>query len=165
MGMNVKKMVRIGLLTALATTLTMFPQIPNGAGGYVHFGDSIIYLAAIFFGPYAGGFVGAVGHALADGMAGYQVFVLPTFIIKGLLGIVVGKIAAGHIKSPGRLLCAAGAALALVTAGYFVAEWFLLGKGAAYVSLVSSPLQWLMSMVACAVLLPLFQRIRKSIGF
>ena len=49
-----KTFVRCGMLTALACVLTMVPQIPTGTGGYVHFGDSIIYVASAFLGPICG---------------------------------------------------------------------------------------------------------------
>ena len=84
--MKVRKLTRAAMLSALACVLTIFPQIPTPTGGYVHFGDSIIYIAAVFLGPVAGAVVGAVGHSLADIMSGYVVFAIPTFIMKGLMG-------------------------------------------------------------------------------
>lgn len=44
--MNTKQFVRVAMLTALACVLTIVPKVPIG-GGYVHFGDCIIYVAAI----------------------------------------------------------------------------------------------------------------------
>ena len=87
-----KTFVRCGMLTALACVLTMVPQIPTGTGGYVHFGDSIIYVASAFLGPICGAVVGAVGHSLADILTGHIIFALPTFIIKGLMGFAIGKL-------------------------------------------------------------------------
>lgn len=161
--MDLRTFVRIAMLTALAAMLTIFPQIPTGTGGYVHFGDSVIYLAAIFMGPLPGAAVGAVGHALADVLTGYGVFALPTFLIKGLMGFAVGKIAAGKLDV--RHFAAAGAAaLGIVTFGYFLAEIPLYGLGAAAAVFVSSPVQWLMSVAASALLIPLFRKISKKIG-
>ena len=80
-----KTFVRCGMLTALACVLTMVPQIPTGTGGYVHFGDSIIYVASAFLGPICGAVVGAVGHSLADILTGHIIFALPTFIIYSLV--------------------------------------------------------------------------------
>ena len=158
-----KKFIRIAMLTALAAVLTMFPQIPTGTGGYVHFGDSIIYLAAVFMGPWAGAAVGAIGHSLADLMSGYAVFALPTFFIKGCIGYTVGKIISGK-PSRKRLLLAALAALAIVTLGYFLIELPLYGIAAALVVFISSPIQWLMSIVASALFISLIQKIGRHIG-
>ena len=48
--MNTKQFVRVAMLTALACVLTIVPKVPIG-GGYVHFGDCIIYVAAMILGP------------------------------------------------------------------------------------------------------------------
>lgn len=161
--MDLRTFVRIAMLTALAAVLTMFPQIPTGTGGYVHFGDSVIYLAAVFLGPLPGAAVGAVGHGLADLLTGHAVFVLPTFLIKGLIGFTVGKIA--YQKIDVRHFVLAGlAALCIVTFGYFLAEIPLYGLASAAVVFISSPVQWLMSVAASAVLIPLVNRIGRKIG-
>ena len=161
--LDLKHFVRIAMLTALAAVLTMFPQIPTGTGGYVHFGDSIIYLAAVFLGPIPGAIVGAVGHSLADILSGYAIFALPTFCIKGLIGFVVGKIAYNQLDVK-HFIIAGAAALVIVTLGYFVAEIPMVGLSSAAVVFFSSPIQWLMSVVASAVLIPMVNRIRSKIG-
>lgn len=161
--MNLKTFVRVAMLTALAAVLTMFPQIPTGTGGYVHFGDSVIYLAALFLGPIPGAIVGAVGHAMADLLSGYAVFALPTFVIKGLMGFVLGKIAYEKIDTR-HFVLAGLSALLIVTLGYFVAEIPMYGLASAAAALVSSPIQWLMSVAASAILIPVFNQIARKIG-
>lgn len=161
--MNIKKMVRIAMLTALACALTFFPKVPMG-GGYVHFGDSIIYVTAIMLGPAAGAIVGAVGHGMADFLSGYAVFVIPTLIIKGVMGYVIGKIVHNHIDVKHYALGSL-AALVIVTVGYFVAEIPLMGMETALISLLSSPIQWAMSMLASAVLIPIIMKNRNRLGF
>ena len=54
--MNTKQFVRVAMLTALACVLTIVPKVPIG-GGYVHFGDCIIYVAAMILGPIPGAIV------------------------------------------------------------------------------------------------------------
>ena len=116
------------MLAALAMVLTMVPQIPTGTGGYVHFGDSVIYLAAMLLGPAGGAVVGAVGHSLADLLSGHAIFILPTFVIKGLMGFVIGKlIYPAENLNKRRFICAGLSALVIVTLGYFVAEIPLYG--------------------------------------
>ena len=161
--LNSQTLVRIAMLTALATVLTMFPQIPAG-NGYIHFGDCIIYLAAIFLGPIPGAIVGAVGHALADILSGFAIFAIPTFIIKGLIGFTVGKIVSADNMTPIRLTLAALAALVIVTLGYFLAELPLYGISSAILVFTSSPVQWLMSVAASAVLIPLLQKLKGKIN-
>ncbi len=159
--MDVRKFTRIAMFAALSCVLTMFPQIQTPTGGYVHFGDSIIYIAAAFMGPLAGAAAGAVGHCLADILTGYAVYALPTFIIKGLMGFVIGKIMYNHIDIKHTVLAGA-AALVIVTLGYFVAEVPIYGLSAALFVFISLPVQWLMSIAATAVLVPLLKKALKA---
>lgn len=161
--MDVRWFVRVALFIALATVLTMFPQIKTPTGGYVHFGDSIIYLASVFMGPLAGAVVGAVGHALADLISGYAIFAPLTFIVKGLMGYCIGKILYQHISAV-RFVFGGLAALLIVVFGYFLGEIPLLGMEAALVVFISSPVQWLMSVLASAILIPVVMKIRVKIG-
>lgn len=159
--MNIRKFTKVAMFAALAAVLTMFPQIATPTGGYVHFGDSIIYIAAAFSGSAAGALVGAIGHAMADVLTGHLIFALPTFIIKGLMGFVIGKIL--YNKTDIKHLIIAGAcALIIVTLGYFVAESIMFGVAAAMTTLVSSPVQWLMSVIATAFLMPIIKRVMKK---
>lgn len=161
-SLHLQTFVRVAMMTALSTVLTMFPQIPSG-NGYLHFGDCIIYLTAILMGPIPGALAGGIGHALADILSGYPVFALPTLLIKGAIGFCVGKLLYGSKKSPVRLVLAALTALILVTVGYFLAELPLYGLGSALLVFVTSPLQWLMSVVAAWVLFPILTRLQTKI--
>lgn len=161
--MDLRWFVRVALFVALAAVLTMFPQIKTPTGGYVHFGDSIIYLAAVFMGPVAGAVVGAVGHSLADLLSGYAIFMPLTFVIKGLMGYCIGKILYQNISIK-RFVLGGLVSLLLVTFGYFLGEIPMFGLEAALVVFISSPVQWLMSVIASAVLIPLVIRIQNKIG-
>ena len=126
----------------------------------------MIYLAAMLLGPAGGAVVGAVGHSLADLLSGHAIFILPTFVIKGLMGFVIGKlIYPAENLNKRRFICAGLSALVIVTLGYFVAEIPLYGVQTAAVALVSSPVQWLMSVIASAVLLPIAQKLRTKFGW
>lgn len=78
---NLKLIVLSALFTALITVSTSFIKIPTLLG-YVHAGDSMIYLgASVLPGPF--GIISAsLGGGLADLLAGYPHWVLPTAIIK-----------------------------------------------------------------------------------
>ena len=50
MNNKVKKICLTGLMAALITVCTAFIKIPTGINsGYLHFGDSMIYIAPLFF--------------------------------------------------------------------------------------------------------------------
>ncbi len=93
---KVRKLVLAGLMTALvyiATALLPRIPIPFTQGGYIHLGDSMIFVAAILLGWKYGAFVGGVGSALADLLSGYAIWAFPTLIIKALMGGIVGFMA------------------------------------------------------------------------
>lgn len=61
-------------------------HIPTPAtGGYIHLGDSVLYLAAaILPTPYAVA-AGAIGEAFSDALTGSVAYALPTFLIKAAM--------------------------------------------------------------------------------
>lgn len=81
------KVVMAALFAALVTALTFFPKIPIPGGGYVHLGDTMIYLAASFLPlPFAMA-AAAIGGGLADVFSGYAAYAPFTIIVKALLTI------------------------------------------------------------------------------
>lgn len=71
-----------GLLAAIIAVFTAFVKINTGINnGYLHFGDSMIYLAGCLIGPYAL-LSSAIGGALADILSGSAIWAIPTAIIK-----------------------------------------------------------------------------------
>lgn len=77
---------------AMVAIATMFLQFPIPLG-YAHLGNCFILLFAIFFGPSTGLITAGIGSALADLLTGYTLWVIPTLIIKSLMGYLIGKIA------------------------------------------------------------------------
>lgn len=82
----------IAVFMALTCLATMVIQIPIPLG-YSHLGDSIIMIAALFFGMRIGVISGSIGSALADIITGYTQWAIPTLIIKGIVAFIVAKIA------------------------------------------------------------------------
>lgn len=123
--MKTKDVCLQGLMIALVTVSTMVFQVPVSATqGYIHLGDSMILLISIFFGWRYGMVAGGVGSALADLLSGYAHWVPFTLIIKGLMGLIIGKVAdyAGKEGSFLRLRNLLGSVLGLVwmVLGYFL---------------------------------------------
>lgn len=77
------RLVTASLLIAFTCIATMIIQIPTTATmGYIHIGDTFVILSGIILGPLLGGFAAGLGSLLADGLSGYAIFMIPTFIIK-----------------------------------------------------------------------------------
>jgi uncharacterized membrane protein len=128
---NEKTAIQIALIvvmSALVAVGTLIVRIPNPMGGYFNFGDVMIFVAALTFGPLVGGAAGGLGSAIAD-IIGFPLFAFPTLVIKGLEGLIAGLIA--NRKSVYRDVLAVVAAGAEMVIGYFLVEVYLWGVGGA----------------------------------
>jgi uncharacterized membrane protein len=84
--------VQISLMAAItfiATSVIHFPTFM----GVLHFGDSMIFLAAILFGRKKAAISSSVGMCLFDLMSGYTTWAPFTFVIKGVMAYIAGTIA------------------------------------------------------------------------
>ena len=154
-----------GIFAALVFIGTQI-RIPT-AIGYINLGDGVILIASYFIGP-AAFFPGAIGSALSDLIAGYPMYIAPSFLIKGLMGLVAalimngshGKKALGFVI---RLAACLGAELIMV-AGYFGFESlpFMYGVEAALGSVVPNLIQAAAAIIGAIPLtyVKLFDRIR-----
>ena len=117
-----------GIMAALVTVATFLVQIPIPATkGYLNFGDIMIFVSSLTFGPIIGGFAGGVGSAISDAASGYAYFAPFTLLIKGLEGIIAGFIS--NRKSKKRAVLAVAVAGIEMVSGYFLAEFFGLSEG------------------------------------
>ena len=162
MNNNKKKiyyLVNAALFTAIITVTTAYIKFNTGINnGYVHVGDSAIYLAAcILPAPYS--FIcAAIGGAFADLLAGAAVWAPFTAIIKALNSIVfwaVFKISKN--KSRTKILSKssvlAGFLSGLVTiGGYFLCEGLLYSFASAATSVPFSLIQSSASLVIFIIL-------------
>jgi len=99
MSQHTKKLTYTALMTAFVFITTSIIKIPVPfTNGYIHAGDMCIFIGAILLGPLPGAFVGGVGSALADFLGGYGQWVLPTLLVKGLMGFIVGAVSSSHKK-------------------------------------------------------------------
>ena len=90
--MTTKDLCFIALFMALVCVSTLFFKIPIPLG-YAHLGNGFIFLASVFLGNPGGLLCAGIGSALADFFGGYQMWILPTFITKSIMGFAVSAIA------------------------------------------------------------------------
>jgi uncharacterized membrane protein len=89
---NLRKITNLAIFTALVFVATKIITIPIAATqGYFNVGDSMIYAAALLYGPLVGGLAGGIGASLADTL-GYPIYAPGTLIIKLVEGTIVGYI-------------------------------------------------------------------------
>lgn len=123
----------MAVMSALVAIGTLIVQIPNTMGGYFNIGDVMIFVAALTFGPFVGGFAGGVGSAIAD-IIGFPGFALPTLIIKGLEGLISGFLT--NQKMVYRDILAVVVAGCEMVTGYFLVEVYLWGLGGALAEVI-----------------------------
>ena len=114
---------------------TMFIQVPS-VNGYVHIGDSFIYLAAAFL-PMPFSFLAAgLGAALADVLSGYIIYAPFTFVIKALM--------AAFFSNKAEKFFTLRNAIAFVIAGcvnilgYYIVEMIMFPQGSFTTTLINS---------------------------
>ena len=145
---RINNLVLTALLAALIAVSTAYIKINTGINnGYVHFGDSLIYLCACLL-PIPNALIGAaVGGAFADVLAGAAIWAPFTAVIKALNALSVALIYRSKFnKSKDRILtpasASAGAVSGIVTvAGYYVAEGILYSFPTALTSVPFSIIQ------------------------
>ena len=131
---DAKTLAAIAVMAALTTVATILITVPFPAtGGYFNLGDTIVVTTSLIFGPIVGAIAGGVGSGLADFMGGWMAFIIPTTVIKGLEGFVVGYLAGKREdRTIIRLVMAWFAGALVLVGGYFVAEAYFLGFRVCY---------------------------------
>ncbi len=127
---NIHNLALSGIFAALITIFTAYiGHIPVGInGGYIHFGDGLIYLAATILPmPYAM-LSGAVGGGMADLLTA-PAWTLATVIIKALIVIPFTNRSIRIVSK--RNLVAPVISYFISASGYYIAEALLFGTKAA----------------------------------
>ncbi|MGD0495218.1 MAG: ECF transporter S component [Candidatus Bathyarchaeia archaeon] len=150
----------MGVMAALVAVTTFAVQIYIPATkGYLNFGDIMIFVSALTFGPVVGGFAGGVGSAISDVLGGYAYFAPSTLVVKGVEGFIAGLIA-NRISYRRDVLAVIIAGAEMIT-GYFLAEFFPLQEG--WAALGEVPANILQIVVGGLVGLPIALIIRRRL--
>ena len=123
---NLKRMVVAAVFAALITLMTAYVcHIPVSAtGGYIHFGDGLIYIVACLLPkPYAM-LAGAIGGGLADLLTA-PMWAVPTIFVKLLITIPFTSKQKNIVNT--RNVIAAVLAYFISATGYFLAESLVFG--------------------------------------
>jgi uncharacterized repeat protein (TIGR04002 family) len=120
---GIRNVVLSGLFTAMIFVVTAyFPRIPT-VRGYIHVGDSVIYIAACLLNQPAAAISAALGGFLADALTGYIVWAPYTAIIKAALTLPFTALGGRALSL--RNFLAALAAFPITVGGYYLAAWMI----------------------------------------
>lgn len=142
-GMNTSSktssVVMTAMMIAIITVSIMFIKFPiPGTQGYVHLGDAMIFIAVLVLGWKNGAIAAAVGAAMGDILGGAAIWAPWTFVIKGVMAIVLGLMIGYALKKKwimiGKMPLGAIVGMlvsgAVMVAGYFLAEGVMYGSWA-----------------------------------
>jgi uncharacterized membrane protein len=128
---RVREMVQIALMTALTYLSVSYLNIPNGFGGVIHLGDSVIFVTAILLGTRQAAISGAIGMTMFDAFSPYAAYAPYTFVIKLGMALIVGLLAnSADAKGNNWVKNIMGIVLAGAwgVAGYYGAEAIMTGS-------------------------------------
>lgn len=126
-GTNVFHMVLMGLMTCLVVVSTMFIKIPIPmTQGYVHLGDSMIFLSVLILGKKNGSVAAGIGSAMGDILGGYAFWAPWTLVIKFIMAFILGLFVERFDKK-GEIIGMTIAGV-FMTAGYYVASSIMYGS-------------------------------------
>ena len=135
-GIGIRRLTVTAVLAALITLMTAYIcHVPVGAnGGYVHFGDALIYIAAAILPlPYACA-AGAIGGGMADLLTA-PVWAPATIIIKTLICLPFSSKANKIVTK--RNVIALFLAFCISGTSYYLAEGIMFGFTAAFFTSLS----------------------------
>ncbi|KMT20987.1 ECF transporter S component [Clostridium cylindrosporum] len=160
---SVKSLVFTALAVALVTVCTMVIQIPvPSTGGFINFGDIMIFSVAIALGKRKGAVAGGVGSCLADILTGYAIFAPGTFIIKGIEGFLCGLIYEKLNKKVNNVVSVAISCIiagAFMVCGYFIYESIIFSVESAIGSVIGNLIQ---AGVSAVVAIPISLALQKA---
>lgn len=88
---KITNIVMTGLMMCLVMVATMFIKLPIPfTQGYVHLGDSMIFLSIFVLGKKNGSIAAGVGSAMGDIIGGYAFWAPWTLAIKFLMAFIMG---------------------------------------------------------------------------
>lgn len=146
-----QRIVLFSLFASLTAVMTLLFRLPIPyAQGYLNIGDAVVLLAALVMGPAAGFWVGSIGSALADLVAGYAFYLPFTFIVKGAEGFLAGWL----YKKTGKVLLPLLISGVWMAIGYALSDWFLFGFPAA---LAAFPMNVLQGVAGAGIAILLFR--------
>ena len=129
-----RDIVETALLIALVFIATRFINIRlplASTGGLVHLGNTMLFIAAIVFGKRKGAIAGAFGMGLFDLLSEWAIWAPFTFVVRGIMGYIIGKISWSNNKK-GNNVCTNIIAVIIsgiwMLFGYYVTEMILYGN-------------------------------------
>lgn len=153
--MDIKQLTKISLMVALTVALSLMVVIPVPATkGLVTLCDVGIYVGAFLFGPIGGFFVGALSGGLIDLLSGYPQWIIFSFIIHGVQGLIAGYL----MQRMGKRIFSLIVASIWMIIGYMIATGLLYGWPAGMASIIGNIMQTAFGTIVAMALIQLVEK-------
>ena len=166
-GYNTKELVLDAMFIALTYVFTAFVNVrlPIAAnGGLIHLGNVPLFICAILLGKRTGMLAGAFGMGLFDLLSEWAIWAPFTFVVRGVMGYIIGSIAwSGNkkgesIKTNIFAIIISGVWMIF---GYYVTEMILYGNHAK--AMLSIPGNITQIVIGLVIGVPIAKILRKYI--
>lgn len=163
---NVRDLVMSSLLVALVFIATRFIniRIPISInGGLIHLGTAMLFIVAFLFGKGKAAIAGAVGMFIFDIVSGWGAWAPFTFVVRGVMGYLVGTIAFLNNKNGNNValnLLAIVIGSVWMIAGYYLTEGLLYGNWLAPVTSIPGNLTQIV--VGAIISIPVTIAVKKT---
>lgn len=157
--MSAKDITKIAIMSALVFIATFLIKIPS-LNGYTHIGDSMVIISAlIILGKKKGALAAGLGAALCDLLSGYMQYVIPTFLIKAIMVLIIATISENLInKTKFAWIFGAIIGSTFQVIGYYLVEAILYGFAGALASVPSNIIQSIVGITLAVILATVFEK-------
>ncbi len=127
--------VMTALMIAVITVSIMFIKFPIPlTQGYVHLGDAMIFIAVLVLGWKNGAIAAGVGAALGDILGGFAMWAPWTFVIKGVMAVILGLMIGYALKKKWIMVgkMPLGAIVGMIVSGVVMVIGYFFAEGIMY---------------------------------
>ena len=149
---STKDITKIAIMATLVFISTFLIKIPS-LNGYTHIGDSMVVISALILGKKKGALAAGLGAALCDLLSGYMQYIIPTFLIKAIMVLIIAIIAENLInKTKFAWIIGAIIGCTFQVVGYCLVETILYGFAGALASVPANIIQSIVGIALAVVL-------------
>ncbi len=156
---TMRQLTKTAMMAAIIFVCTYTFKIPIAiTGGYTHLGDCAIFIGVMLLGRKHGTAAAALGAAMSDLLGGFWLWVVPTFLIKGIMAFIMGTIVEKVLPDKkGNWLIGAIAGGIWQIIGYTLTKIVLLSPQAAFATVPTVSAQTVAGIIIASVVIVVLQ--------
>lgn len=157
-NLTTKDITKMAIMASLVFVATYLIKIPS-LNGYTHIGDSMVIISALILGKKKGALAAGLGAALCDLLSGYMQYIIPTFLIKAIMVLIIGSIAEKLInKTKFAWIIGSVIGCTFQVIGYAFVETIMYGFAGAIASIPANIIQSIVGIVIAVVLATVLEK-------